>query len=149
MYVGPLSWRMSKVIFHLLRYINSQSHPVQRPLIPASDTLQHSCKAWLQVNNSCLSGSRYFKSSSCSQIWFSPVRKDCGLKSPESQTTAGRTKSRVQPSSSWQLHVRSLNLWHKYSPTMQRFKHYKKKDIIKASWLEKNNNPNFTIVSMF
>ncbi len=97
MNIGPLPWWMSKVVFRLLRYVHGQSHLVQGPLILARNALQHSWgqKKSLHVSISGASGTHdiYIMCLVGFEIVTSPVRKDCGLKSPESQTTAGRTRS--------------------------------------------------------
>lgn len=66
MNVGPLPRWMPKVIFRLLCYVHSQSHLVQRPLILASNALQHS---WTKEKKMqvYISGARHLNHVTC---WF-------------------------------------------------------------------------------
>lgn len=109
--IGALPRWVSKVVFRLLCHIHGESHLVQRPLILAGDALQYGWekKPSMYVNTSGAHTIEYIFSVR-SETVTSPVRKDWGLKRPESQTTAGSTKSWVQLSNSRQLLIRSVNL---------------------------------------
>lgn len=113
--IGALPWWLLEVLSVLLCYIHSQSHLVQGPLILAGNALKYSWKEKYKQNKN--TQSQHIRvdiiETPCRvgvETVASPVRKDCGLKKPGSQTTEGRSKSAVHPSNSRQLAIRSPNL---------------------------------------
>lgn len=131
-HICPLPGRLDELLLKFLSHINCQVDFIQGPLVLPCQSLHHrcgqasdtTCEEWLVQWLRLSLGGALLLVHGCVCL---PVRKDWGLKSPESHTTLGRDRSWVQLSSS--LHRCNTSLYltqeERLTTSQKRCKNYK------------------------